>query len=140
MTTLLAILYRVGRWLRDHPVAAIAVVGAGLVAMWRRKARVATDRAATADAARVRAEDTAAVTTDAMERHAEGDRTREDVIDAARRETEAHPNDADAAARGARDFMRRRLDGVRAADADRGADPAVHRDATATTATRDRGR
>ncbi len=140
MTTLLASLLRALRWLAGRPVILASLIGAAVIAWYRHRAKRADVQRDAAIEARGRAEDTAAVTTDALERRDTGARTREDVIDAARRETEAHPDDADAAARGAREYARRRFDVVHETDAHDRADDPVRGEPAADAATRGRGR
>lgn len=136
----MTLLSTIWRWLRAHPLAALAAVGAALVAVYRWRARRAEAQRDAAARARAKAEDTAAATTDALERRDAADRTREDVIDASRSEARSHPNDPEAAARGARGYARARYERMRGGHPD--GDPAdpVRGDATAGAAARERGR
>jgi hypothetical protein len=133
-------LLRAIRWLWRHPAAAAAAVAGAVVAVYRWRARRAEAQRDAAVRARAEAEDTAAATTDALERRDAADRTREDVIDAARSEARSHPDDPEAAARGARGYARARYERMRGGHPD--GDPAdpVRGDATAGAAARERGR
>ena len=136
----LATITRALRYLWTHRVAALLTLvtaGLWLLKLQRDRARA---RAGVADHARVEAEDTAAVTTDALERRDAGAHTREDVIDAARAEAQAHPDDPEAPARAAREYGRERYRGMRATHPD--GDPAdpVRDDGPAGAAARGRGR
>ena len=123
-----------------HPWAVLVAIGGALVALLTYRARRAERQRDAATRARADAEATTAATTETLERRDEGAHTQRKVIDAARTEAAAHPDDPVAPARAARDYARDRYDRVpHAADPHpRGADP-VHHDPAAEAARRGRG-
>lgn len=137
----LAALRRAFAWLLRHPTAVLAAIGAAVLALYRWRARRAESQR---DEAR-RAESEARATTEAVqgatEQHVEGDRTAREIIDAARHEAHAHPEDPEAAGRGADRYARDRYrelrgEGPRRVQADPVREPRHPAAGTAAGATR----
>lgn len=96
------------RFIRRYWKLATAAIIAAVIALYRWRARRAESQRDEARRAESEARATTEAVTDAAEQHVEGDKTAREVIDHARAEAHAHPEDPEAAGRGADRYARDR--------------------------------